>query len=243
VDALAVFPSGPRVIGGAYTTSAPFVTSTWMATPAGSGTNGFVAALNRSLIVQWAVPFNADAAGSAVVRAVAVRPGAVYVVGEYSAALHFADPSHDLISAGATDGFLARIDLTGGAKVAWTRRIGGSGNDVAQTVVVIPGTPDTVYVGGWTVNGVPADLSTTSAGRTLCPAGGMFLLRLDADSAGATTRVARCLGTSENSTDVVRLATDGAHFVIAGGRRGGIDLGGGLKTLQGPFAALYAQLP
>lgn len=82
-------------------------------------------------------------------RAIAVKSNEIYVAGNFTGTANFNTPSafgsNELVSAGLTDGFLARYDNTG--TLQWLKRYGGIKNDFVSSIAL--STNDVYVSGNW----------------------------------------------------------------------------------------------
>jgi hypothetical protein len=243
---------GLAVLGGTYVgTAVPDFA--WVDPATCSATCGFVAGLSvKGLAVKpWAI--SADAGSFSSVHAVAVGGGGdiVYALGTFAGNVSFAGGAFKLSSVNnSTDSFLVRISLVTGPQVTGVWQFGGSHTDSFHALAVVSrGAADTVFLGGPTWGQLSAVPLSFGSGPQVCAdpglGGGIVVLRMEIGAIGdPIVRWAQCLGTTgENGTDLVQLASDGTYLAVAGARHGGIGLGQGTQTLDGPFAALFATQP
>jgi hypothetical protein len=172
--------------------------------PGGSARNGdaFVARVDAG----GAVAYSTLLSGADVDAgfAVAVRGGETTVVGETS--------SFDWVGGGkgGRDGFVARLDETGG--VVWNFAVGGTGDDRAQDLCLDPG--GNVYVTGWAGSSdFPATVGSYSGGTDA------FVLRVGADGALAWALLVGGSGADEGRGIIL----DAAGSLVVTGATGSDD--------------------
>ena len=119
--------------------------------------------------------------------------GSLFVAGYTNAALN-----GQLFTAG-NDAFLTRFNVDG--VIAWTRQLGSSGNDVAQSVAM--GLDGAIYISGYTTGNL--DGQTNSGSQDI------FLTKYSADGDKNWTRL---LGSSGNDQSLsLIVGSDGAIFI------------------------------
>lgn len=140
----------------------------------------FVSCFNGSGTLQWVR--RGGSTGNDEGNSIAVGLTGVYVAGAFESDAHFnlagLPGTTSLTSAGSKDAFVARYNLSGG--IEWTRRAGGTGNDIAYGIVNIG---DNVFLTGQFME--TANFNTPSAfgSNELVSAGGTdgFYVRFNAN--------------------------------------------------------------
>ncbi|HKH47605.1 MAG TPA: SBBP repeat-containing protein [Thermoanaerobaculia bacterium] len=129
--AVAILPEGDVFVVGSFSGTADFDPGPGRTELASAGsTDVFVLRLTPRGELVWARRFGGLQEDTGLDIAVDTR--GVYVSGSFQSALD-AGPSR-LTSAGKTDGFAAKLDLSG--TLQWTQRIGGPQNDEARSLAV-----------------------------------------------------------------------------------------------------------
>ncbi len=203
----------------------------------------FVLALNPTNgVTLWGQAFpTSDMTSSALPTAVAAgNKGRLYLSGKFQGQVAFGATTLVSANAAEDEALLVALDGSnaGAGKVSWAHRFGGpNGFNRATGMVVVPQVDiDAIFMAGITAG----KMSAVPDGDTgpLCPNGGLFLLKLH----GESPVWGECFGTGGvDTTDVVRLATKGTRFVLAGARKSPIDFGNGALAGQGANDAFIAQ--
>jgi hypothetical protein len=130
VAAVTIGDDGTAYVAGDFSAAAAFGAETLTAV---GSSDGFVAAIDADGSIRWVTRI--PSRGYASVSAIGLSTrGQIAVAGYFSGSLQSGDRA--LNSAGAHDVFVATFDPTG--KIAWARRAGGSGADLARAVAVGP---------------------------------------------------------------------------------------------------------
>lgn len=196
---LTVDGTGACYISGTY--GGAFTFGSFPLSYAGSN-DMFVAKLSASLSPEWAIALG----GTNLEGANAITTDAfnnVYVAGSFMGTSYFG--SYELISAGNTDSFVAKIDNSG--NVLWAKRSGGSSSEEAKGVVV-SATGD-VFVAGYFLGSSTFDTKNISA----TGASDMYVAVYDTD--GNVLDVQRGGGGGNDQT--LGMCLSGANSVIVTG--------------------------
>jgi len=191
-----------------------------------AASDAFVYRLDASGGFVWAR--NMGGAGPDAARALVVfADGSVVVTGDFEGPADFdpGDGTHNLIGAGDSDGFVAKLDSAG--SLLWAAAIGGPGDDVGTGVAA---TGDGwIYVAGKFQD--TADFDPGAAPAPLTSAGGddIFVARLDAT--GNFVWAVRQGGPGDDAAAGVALGTGGDVYA-AGSFTGAADFDPGPEVLN-----------
>ncbi|GGD70817.1 hypothetical protein GCM10011514_38670 [Emticicia aquatilis] len=159
-EGIAATSDAVYVVGYFYGTAnfnTPYSAGSNEITSAG-GTDGFIAKFDTNGEIQTIQRIGGT--GLDYCREIAIKSNEIYVVGDFSETANFNTPSafgtNELVSAGLTDGFLARYDNTGA--IQWLRRFGGVKSDNTPDIAL--STNDVYVLGGW---GGTSNFNTPSA--------------------------------------------------------------------------------
>lgn len=188
------------------------------------GTDIFINKLNASEDFVWAKSiggFYDDVAYSIAVDAF----GYVYVTGTFQDIVDF-DPNccpnmYNMTSAGSNDIFVLKLDSMG--NFVWARRMGGTGNDVAKSIVVDPF--GNVYTTGWFAGTADFDPGAGVYNLVADASTNLFVSKLNA--AGNFVWAFRL---PANGGNAITLDNVGNVYVTAGYRKTNIDFDPGPGT-------------
>lgn len=157
-NSLAVDADGNMYVAGNFSGTAEFGSLT--ATSAGD-VDGFIVKYNDQGVEQWVRRIGGTGVDN--INGISISGTDVYITGSFNGTANFNTPfsfvNNNLISAGSTDIFLAKFNTSG--TFLWTRRAGGTGGDVANSVAA-SGTD--IYITG-SFNGT-ANFNTPSSTGT-----------------------------------------------------------------------------
>lgn len=175
--------------------------------------------------------------------------GGAFAAGTFAKTLRLGEGEPALTSAGADDGFVARLDEKG--RVRWARRLGGAGDQAVHALAPLPD-GGAVFAGDWdggfdgTLEGstpTSSGASGASRGPALAPASssalpsaanassghGIFVVALDSRGARLWARV---FPQNDGTATVRGVAVDAAGRVaVAGDFDGALDVGRALRAL------------
>jgi hypothetical protein len=218
INGVVVDPAGNVYVAGTFTASVDFNLGTGIAgLTSQGGPDGFLAKYTGTGGFVWAVRFGGTEAET--VSALA-RDGAgnLYVGGGFGGTTRFDTPggAQTLISAGGTDGYVAKFTTDG--NFVWARRFGSTSTDeVADLAVDASGNVYAVGAFAGQADALPA------AGATIVSNGSDFDgFVLSLDGSGAVRWAFSLGGTQADSALAVRVTSDGA-VAVAGTFTGNAD--------------------
>lgn len=219
-NSVAVDADGNMYVAGNFSGTAEF--GALSVTSAGDQ-DGFIVKYNDQGVEQWVR--RVGGTGVDNINGISISGTDVYITGSFNGTANFNTPfsfvNNNLISAGSTDIFLAKFNTSG--TFLWTRRAGGTGGDVANSVAA-SGTD--IYITG-SFNGT-ANFNTPSAnGSSEITAIGntdIFIAKFNSSGvvqfqrrAGSTGNdVSRGIVVALNGVYITGEFTGDAHFNTAG---------------------------
>lgn len=160
---------------------------------------------------------------------IAVAGGSVYATGYFAGTANFNTPaaggSHELVSAGGADVFVAKWSVAG--NIQWEKRAGGAGGDEGRAIVLSGGA---VYVAG-AFSGT-ANFNTPSSGgsHALVSAGSTDVFVAKWSSSGSIQWEKGGGGTGDDAAQGIAAASNGIY--VAGYFSGTADFGSGFSLVS-----------
>jgi hypothetical protein len=200
------------------------------------GTDIFVTKLDASGDLSWAVTFGSTGADQGVDIFVDGSDN-VYVTGSFEGTVDF-DPgggTTDLISGGAGDTFIVKLDSAGA--LLWARSVGGTGADEGLDVVV-DGTGNVFTTGTFEVT-VDFDPGAGTANLTSAGNSDIFILKLDAS--GILVWARNQGGTGADVSTGIAVGASGDVFTTGNfSGTADFDPGGGVFNLTNLSGSMFA---